>query len=296
MPSEAFEGIVAALRANPPIHGADLFEMRANMAAAAGAAPIPDDITRESVAAGGVPSEWVCAPEARDDTVLVHYHGGAYAMGGLDTHRGLARNLSRACRARVLLVDYRLAPEHPHPAAVEDAVAAYEYVLESGVSPARVALSGDSAGGGLTAATLVTLRDKGAPLPAAGVLISPWLDMTCAGASYAERAHEDVMVTRDLLEMAAAAYCKGSGPRHPTASPLFADLEGLPPLLVQVGTAEVLLDDARSFADRAKSAGVEVALEVAPDMCHVWHTFADIVPEGREAIEQVAAFVEPRFA
>ena len=295
MPSEAFEGIVAALRENPPIQGKDVLEMRANMAAAAGAAPVPDDIERVSVDAGGVPAEWVIAGEARDDTAVIHFHGGGYTMGSLDTHRGLARNLSRICRARVLLVDYRLAPEHPHPAAVDDAVAAYRYVVASGVEPERIVLSGDSAGGGLTAATLVALREEGDPLPAAGVCISGWFDMTLSGASYEERADEDVMVTRDLLDKCSAAYCKGSNPEAPLASPLFADLAGLPPLLVQVGSAEVLLDDSLGFAERAQSAGVEVELDVAPDMCHVWHTFADMVPEGREAIERIAAFVEPRL-
>jgi acetyl esterase/lipase len=296
VPSAEFEGLVEALRANPVIQGADLLEMRANMAAAVANLPLPDDASCEPVDAGGVPSEWIVTPEARDDRVLVHYHGGAYAMGSLATHRGLAVNLSRATRSRVLLPDYRLAPEHPHPAAVEDAAAAYRFVLASGVTPAHVAVSGDSAGGGLAAATLVDLRDAGDALPAAGIFISAWLDLTCSGDSYVERAKQDVMVTRELLEMAAAAYCKGADPRAPTASPLFADLSGLPPLLVQVGTAEVLLDDSRSFAVHAEAAGVDVTLEVAEDMVHVWHTFAAVAPEAREAIERVAAFLEPRWS
>ena len=296
MPSAEFEGLVSALRANPIIHGADLLEMRANMAAAVANLPLPPDATFEPVAAGGVPSEWVTTPEARADRVLIHYHGGAYAMGSLATHRGLAKHLARATRSRVLLPDYRLAPEHPHPAAVEDAVAAYRFVVDSGVAPEHIVVSGDSAGGGLAAATLIALRDAGEELPAAGVLISPWLDLTCSGDSYEERAAEDVMVTRELLELATAAYCKGSDPKAPTASPLFADLTGLPPLLVQVGTAEVLLDDARSFAVHAEAAGIDVTLEVAEDMIHVWHTFADVAPESREAIEHVADFVEPLWA
>lgn len=295
MASEAFQGIVAALRGNPPIHGDDVLEMRANMAAASAAAPMPEDIERVEVDAGGVPAEWVIAGEARDDTVLIHFHGGGYTMGSLDTHRGLARNLSRICRARVLLVDYRLAPEHPHPAALDDAVAAYRYVVTTGVEPERIVLSGDSAGGGLTAATLVALREEGDPMPAAGVCISGWFDMTLSGGSYEERADEDVMVTHKILDLCAAAYCKGTDPRAASVSPLFADLSGLPPLLVQVGTAEVLLDDSLEFAARAQAAGVDTLLEVADEMCHVWHTFADIVPEGREAIERIAAFIEPRL-
>jgi len=296
VPSAEFESLVQALRENPVIRGSDLLEMRANMAAAVSQLPLPEGARCEPVDAGGVASEWVVTPEAREDRVLIHFHGGAYAMGSLASHRGLATNLSRASRSRVLLVDYRLAPEHPHPAAVEDAVAAWRFVLASGVAPERVALSGDSAGGGLVAAALVELRDGGGALPAAGICISPWLDLTCSGQSYVERAAEDVMVTRELLEMATAAYCKGSDPKAPTASPLFADLSGLPPLLVQVGTAEVLLDDARSFAVHAEAAGVDVSLEVAEGMVHVWHTFADVVPEGREAIERIAAFLEPHWS
>lgn len=296
MPSAEFEGLVKALRENPVIQGTDLLEMRANMAAAVANLPLPEGASFEPVDAGGVPSEWVVTPEARDDRVLIHYHGGAYTMGSLATHRGLAVNLSRATRSRVLLVDYRLAPEHPHPAAVEDAVAAYRFVLASGIAPERVALSGDSAGGGLAAATLVELGDLGEALPAAGVCISPWLDLTCSGESYVERAEQDVMVTRELLEMSTAAYCKGSDPKAPTASPLFADLSKLPPLLVQVGTAEVLLDDSLSFAAHAEAAGVDVTLEVAEDMVHVWHAFANVAPEGREAIERIAEFLEPRWS
>jgi acetyl esterase/lipase len=296
VPSAEFEGLVSALRANPIIQGADLLEMRANMAAAVANLPLPQNAEFEPVDVGGVPSEWVSTPEARADRVLIHYHGGAYAMGSLATHRGLATHLSRATRSRVLLPDYRLAPEHPHPAAVEDAVAAYRFVIDSGVAPERIVVSGDSAGGGLAAATLIELRDSGQPLPAAGVCISPWLDLTCSGDSYAERADEDVMVTRELLQLATAAYCKGTDPKTATASPLFADLTGLPPLLVQVGTAEVLLDDARSFAVHAEAAGVDVTLEVAEDMIHVWHTFADVAPESREAIARIAEFVEPHWS
>lgn len=295
MASPELQVVVQMLRENPPIRGDTLLEMRANMAAAAGALPRSEDGSYTTVDAGGVPCEWIATPGSREDRVVVHYHGGAYTMGSLETHRGLATHIARASRARVLLVDYRLAPEHPHPAAVEDAVAAYRFVLGEGLAPGSVALSGDSAGGGLTAATLIALRDAGHPLPAAAVCISPWLDMTLSGESIESRAEQEVMVTRLVLDLASEAYCKGSDRRAPTASPLFADLAGLPPLLVQVGTAERLLDDSRRFAARAKAAGVDVTLEVADEMFHVWHAFADLLPEAREAIERLAAFLEKRW-
>lgn len=296
MASAELQIAVQMLRDNPPIQGETLLEMRAAMQAAVDNLPRPHDIECESIDAGGVPAEWVRAPGSRDDRALIHLHGGGYVMGSLDTHRGLAAHISRATQAPVLLPDYRLAPEHPYPAAVEDGVASYRHVVQSGTDPGRIAISGDSAGGGLAVATLLTLRDAGGGLPAAGVCISPWMDLTQSGESCKTHADLDVMVTLDLLEKASAAYAKGTDPRAPMVSPLFADLAGLPPLLVQVGTAEVLLDDSRRFAERAEEAGVEVCLEVADDMIHVWHTFADFVPESKEAIAHIADFLEPRWS
>ncbi len=296
MASAELQIAIQMLRDNPPIQGDTPLEMRASMQAAVANLPRPQDVECERVDAAGVPAEWVRAPGARDDRALIHLHGGGYVMGSLDTHRGLAVHLSRATRAPVLLADYRLAPENPHPAAVEDAVATYRYAVRSGMDPGRIAISGDSAGGGLVVATLIGLRDDGDALPAAGVCISPWLDLTRSGESCRTNLDEDVMVTQDLLEKASEAYCKGCDPRAPTASPLFADLAGLPPLLVQVGTAELLLDDSRRFAKLAKRAGVDVTLEVADEMIHVWHAFADFVPEAKEAIARIAEFLEPRWS
>jgi len=294
--SAELQTAIQMLRDNPPIQGKTLLEMRAGMQAAVANLPRPHDVECEPVDAGGVPAEWVRAADSRGDRALIHLHGGGYVMGSLDSHRGLAAHLSRSTRAPVLLVDYRLAPEHPYPAAVEDGVAAYRHVARSGTDPGRIAIGGDSAGGGLTVATLVALREEGDVLPAAGVCISAWLDLTQSGESCRTKVDEDVMVTQDLLDKASEAYCKGSDPRAPTASPLFADLAGLPPLLVQVGTAEMLLDDSRRFAERAKQAGVDVTLEVADEMIHVWHTFADFVPEAKEAIGRIADFLEPRWS
>ena len=197
---------------------------------------------------------------------------------------------------RLLSVDYRLAPEAPFPAAVEDAVRAYRFVLDQGIDPAGVALGGDSAGGGLTLATLVALRDAGLPLPGAGVAISPWVDLTMSSESIHSKGDEDPMLTPATIAVLADAYLAGADPKSPTASPLWADLSGLPPLLIQVGTAELLLDEGRRVGDAAKAAGVDVTFEAWDDMIHVWHLFAAMVPESREAIARIAAFLDERLA
>jgi acetyl esterase/lipase len=305
MASEALKTIVEMLRANP-LQG-DLAQMRANMERGSAATPLPADVKFEPVTlrgthaskrvgAEGVPAEWAIAPGARDDRALVYVHGGGYTMGSLATHRALCARLSRLGRMRVLNVAYRLAPEHPHPAAVEDAVAAVRWVYAQGFAPSRVAIGGDSAGGGLTLATLLALRDAAGPLPAAGVCISPWTDLSASGDSIRTKAAADPMVTEGPLRQMAAAYLAGKDPRTPLASPLFADLRGLPPLLVQVGDAELLLDDATRLASRARDAGVDVTLEVWEEMFHVWHAFADLLPEGARACERIAAWLEPRLA
>jgi phosphinothricin tripeptide acetyl hydrolase len=195
-----------------------------------------------------------------------------------------------------LLPDYRLAPEHPFPAAVDDAVAAYRWLLDRGQTPERMVLAGDSAGGGLTVATLLALRDRGLPLPAAGVCISPWVDLTLSGASYDAKAATDPIVTRDGVTEMARAYLGQTEARTPLASPLFADLSGLPPLLIQVGSEEVLLDDSVALAKRAKTAGVDATLEIWPSMIHVWHWFLPMLDEAQAAIDVIGAFVQARTA
>jgi acetyl esterase/lipase len=227
---------------------------------------------------------------------MLYLHGGGYVVGSIATHLGLAGRLSRAAAARVLLLNYRLAPEHPFPAAVEDATAAYRWLLGTGVKPGRIAIAGDSAGGGLTVATLVALRDAGEPLPAAGVCQSPWIDLEGAGESVTTKAHVDPLVHKDMLLKMASWYLAGANPRTPLAAPLYADLQGLPPLLVQVGTAEILLDDATRLADRARAAGVAVTLEPWEGMIHVWQLFASILPEGQQAIDRIGAFVRQHAA
>jgi acetyl esterase/lipase len=202
--------------------------------------------------------------------------------------------VSRAAAARVLLVDYRLAPEYPHPAAVQDATAAYRWLLAQGCKPGRLAIAGDSAGGGLTVATLVALRDAGTPLPAAGVCLSPWVDLEGVGESMRAKADLDPMVYHDGLLQMAALYLNGLDPRTPLAAPLYADLRGLPPLLIQVGTAETLLDDSVRLAARAREADVDVTLEPWDDMIHVFQAFAGVLPEGQQAVDRIGEFVRAR--
>jgi phosphinothricin tripeptide acetyl hydrolase len=295
MPSEQLKVVIEMLRSTPAVAGADVLAMRKNMEALAAAMPAPAGAVLTPVDANGVPAEWTVAGGARDDVAIVYLHGGGYAMGSLNTHRGHCTRLSRAARARVLSVDYRLGPEHPHPAAVEDAIAAVRFVRDCGFAPERIAVAGDSAGGGLTLATLVALRDAGDPAPAAGLCISPWTDLALTGGSVQTKAAEDPMVRAADLRLMAAAYLAGRDPRTPLASPLYADLAGLPPLLLQVGSAEILLDDAVRAAERAREAGVEVSLRIWQDMFHVWPAFADILPEGRAAVDEMAAFLEERL-
>ena len=253
--------------------------------------PLDDDISTEKVGAGGVAAEWVVAPEAQDGRVLLYFHGGGYVFGSMRTHRIILAHLSRAAQARVLGLDYRLAPEFPFPAPVEDAVAAYRWLISNGTNPKKIVLAGDSAGGGLTIAALVALRYLGEPMPAAGVGISPWTDMEATGESFVTNAEVDPMVTRDGIHNIATTYLAGKDPRSPLASPIYADLTGLPPLLLQVGSIETLLDDTSVLAERAREAGVEVEVDVWDDMPHVWHHFAPILPEARQAIQRIAEFM-----
>jgi acetyl esterase/lipase len=234
-------------------------------------------------------------PGAADDAALFYLHGGAYVAGSAQGYRGLAAELGRAAGVRLFSADYRLAPEHPFPAAVDDGVAAYRALLDRGFDPSRLVVAGDSAGGGLTLAVLVALRDGGAPLPAAALLISPWADLGCDSESIAAKAVEDPALTAESLRASAARYLAGTDPRHPLASPCFADLTGLPPLLIQVGSAEILLDDAVRVARAAGAAGVDVRLEIWPQMIHVWHAFGFMLSAGRRAIAEAGTFLSARM-
>jgi epsilon-lactone hydrolase len=290
MASEGLAKIIETLKSRPPT--TDLAEQRARMETMA--APAPDDVLITPADANGVAGEWVSAPNAGTGIVL-YLHGGGYVIGSPRTHRELASRISRASGARLLVIDYRLAPEHPFPAAVDDAVTAYRWLLAQGLDPANIAIAGDSAGGGLTLATLVRLRDEGVPLPACGVTLSAWTDLEGTGESMTTRAAADPMVGREGLGQMSGSYAAGNL-RHPHAAPLYAEMAGLPPLLMQVGDAEVLLDDTTRVVERVRAAGGRVEVEIYPEMIHVFQAFAHFLPEGQQAIERIGAFVKAHTA
>ena len=257
---------------------------------------LPEGVTVTPVSAGGVPGEWLAPTAGAGKRVLLYLHGGGYALGSLDSHRHLAAHTALALNGQVLLIDYRRSPEHPFPAAVDDALAAYRWLIETGVDPAKLAAARDSAGGGLTVAVLLAARDAGLKLPAAAVCISPWANLENKGESYSAKANVDPMVRHADLELWTAAYLGTSTPRRtPLASPVYADLKGLPPFLIQVGSCEVLLSDSHLLADRLKEAGVSVDLHVWPKMIHVWHWFAPVLSEGRGAIDEMAGFLNTKL-
>jgi monoterpene epsilon-lactone hydrolase len=296
MPSQQLEIISQMLRERREQAPPDISfpESRAMFEQMVAAFPAPAGVSSKPVDVGGIAGEWTTAPGAGEEQTIYWLHGGGYCIGSINTHRALVAGISAASGARVLAIDYRLAPEHPFPAAVEDAVSGYLWLLSTGVDPAQVIIGGDSAGGGLAIATLVALKESGKPLPAAAVCISPWTDMTMAGESLASKAEADPMITNDGITRARDAYVSASDPREPLASPIYADLAGLPPLLIQVGENEVLLSDSTRLAERAEAAGVDTTLEVWPDMIHVWHFFAAMLPEGQQAIERIGEWVKER--
>ena len=296
MSQQQLQQIIQMLKAQPIAGRPTVQETRENFEQMTKVFPVAPDVKCEPVNAGGVKSEWVTTPSADAGRAVLYLHGGGYVIGSINTHRDLASRISRATKARVLLIDYRLAPEHPFPAAVEDSVAAYRWMLEQGLKPSRIAVAGDSAGGGLTVATLVAIRDAKLASPAAGVCLSPWIDLEGIGDSMKSKAAADPMVQWEGLVEMAAHYLNGQDARTPLAAPLYADLAGLPPLLVQVGTAETLLDDSTRLAERARKAGVKVTLEAHEDMIHVLQVFAPMLDEAQQAIDKIAEFVRANAA
>jgi monoterpene epsilon-lactone hydrolase len=250
----------------------------------------PADVTITSAEVGGVPGKWVSVPESGSTTIL-HFHAGGYLIGSSQSHRDLAARIARAAGARVFLADYRLAPENPYPAALDDALAAYRGLLADGVDPSDLVVSGDSAGGGLALATLVALRDAGDPLPAAGVHLSAWADLSLSGDSMTANEPLDPLVNRELLQQMADGYLGEHDPTDPRVSPVFADLAGLPPLFLQVGSSEVLESDSVRVADKVRASGGEAELQIGYEMVHVFQMFADRLPEAELAIDQIGRFV-----
>jgi epsilon-lactone hydrolase len=257
---------------------------------------LPPGTTVELVTAGGRPAEWIRPAGARSDAALLYLHGGGYVIGSPRSHRHLAEAMARAAGVSCLLPDYRLAPEHPFPAAVDDALAAYRSLIEQRkIAPGSIAIAGDSAGGGLTAVTLLSIRQAGLPMPCAAVCISPWTDLTCSAPSYETKAATDPLVMRPGITVMAKEYLGATDPRTPLASPVFADLRGLPPMLIQVGSEEVLLDDATRLAERARAAGVDATIEVWDSMIHVWHWFLPWLDEAQSAVDKIGAFLRGRI-
>lgn len=251
--------------------------------------PLPKGIVCEKVQVNGLPAEWI-TPSNPSGGVMLYLHGGAYALGSVAVHRDLIARLAVSTRRKALAINYRLAPEDPFPAALEDVLSAYDWLLEQGVSAGEIVIGGDSAGGGLALAALVSLRDSGKPLPRAGVCFSPWTDLTLSGSSITKNARVDLVLTAERLKKFARAYAAGHDLAHPMLSPLFADLHGLPPVLIQTGSEEVLLDDSVRVAEKLRKAAGRVDLQIWEGMFHVFQMFS-FLPEAAKALEKVANFL-----
>jgi len=292
-PIEAVRRMLTDLLGGPD---ASIAHRQAQAAAfAAAQPPLPASLTLTIEMRRGVPVERL-EPQGTPALSLLHLHGGGYVMGDPAGSRGLTTRLALTTPATVFSVDYRLAPEHRFPAAVDDAVAVYADLIAHGADPARIALIGESAGGGLAVATLIAARDQGLPMPAACVALSPWADLACEGASHTALHGRDPLLTRGILLEMAALYLAGHDPADPLASPSRADLTGLPPLLVQAGSEEVLRDDAAGLAAAARACGVAVDLRIWPDMIHVWQMFGDLLPEAEDAIAEIRGFLRSATA
>jgi len=291
MPSELFQTIYQMMMNAPSVPpGTSIQTMRVGFEARMAPVPVAAGASFDAVDAGGVPAYWIAGPDVPADRTLMYLHGGGYCVGSPTTHRALVAALSVASGARALSVDYRLAPENPHPAALDDALAAYRFLLRSGVTPERIVIAGDSAGGGLTMATLIALRDAGDPLPSAAVCLSPWVDLEGNGDSMTTQAPRDPMVKREPLLEWGRHYLGTLPARTPLAAPLHADLTGLPPLLIQVSSAETLFDDSTRLVERLEAAKVPVTLQVYDDMFHVFQACV-FLPESIEAIDRIGRFI-----
>ena len=290
---EVLDGI---LRHAPFNAGGEVVEQRAIFHEMISAAPLPDDVSAKQGELGGVPVVTVETPGLDPSFAVLYFHGGAYALGSADDSVGLAADVARRVGARAISVDYRLAPEHPFPAAIDDAVAAYRALLGEGAPSERIAFVGESAGGGLVAATLLALKDTDLPQPAAAAIFSPWVDLTVSGASATTKADLDPALTAQALRTRVGDYLGDRDPAAPLASPIFGDLTGLPPLLIQVGSHEILLDDAVRLAARAGADDVPVELQVWPGVPHVFQGFAALLDEAGRALDSAAEFVKRNWA
>ena len=250
----------------------------------------------ERTTVAGLYAEWLRPKRAPDDKVLLYLHGGAYVIGSCRSHGQMVSHIARAAGINALVPEYRLAPEHKFPAAIEDCVAVYRELLTSGIRPENIVIAGDSAGGGLTVATLLSLRDGGDPLPAAAVLLSPYLDVTASGESATTRADQDPWFHASDMKVVVSNYCGADELKNPLVSPVFAEVEGLPPVLIQVGDDEILLSDSTRFADKIRAAGGTVDIEIWPEMWHVFQLFVGKMPEARRAINKIGDYVRRLYS
>ena len=284
---------VAALKANPEMPLDELRHMFEQWERITGE---PGGVDYIETDAAGVPAMWAAPKHCAQDRVLLCAHGGGYALGSMYTHRKVYAHAAKAIGCRALIVHYGLAPENVHPGPVNDMARSYKWLLDQGIPAGHIALIGDSAGGGLAVTTILRLREQGLPLPAATMPLSPWLDMDGAGETFETNAAKDLIVTRDLIQgMAATFLGEGGNRRDPLANPLYADLKDLPPMYVQTGADETLLDDSRKLADLARRSGVDVTLEIVPEMQHVFQFLAGTAPEAGTAIRRLAAWVRPKL-
>ncbi len=257
-------------------------------------ARLPEGVQVEPLTVCGLPAEWLTLAGAKKDRVILYFIGGGYVSGSCNDHRSIVAKIVKASGVSVLLVQHRLAPEHPFPAPVEDLLSAYRWLLEQGTSPSKIVFFGESAGGGLCLATLLAVRDQGLPLPAAGIALSPWTDLALTGESHRTRAKQ-CLSPRGMAEVCIKHYLAGQDPHHPWISPLYGDLRGLPPLLIYVGDYETLRDDSTRFAARAKEAGVETTLHVEPEMIHCYPLLAGLFPEATQAMDEICWFINQKI-
>ena len=296
MSSEQLQKLVEMIHSGPELGALPLDELRVAFDDMGDITPPDPAITYEAVVANAVPCEIGIAPGSRLEGTIFYLHGGGYVIGSFKSHRGLVGRLGKAARMRTFAVDYRLAPEHPFPAAVDDAIAAYQWLLDSGTPPDKIFFAGDSAGGGLVVATLLRCKAQKVPLPRAAVLFSPFADMATTGQSLIDNRDRDVIVTEGMAPGMAATYLAGADARSPEASPIYGDFAGLPPILVQVSSHEVLLDDSLRLIRAATLADVPVHLRVYQGLPHVWQLFAAVLDEGQAAIEEAGSFMDKHFS
>jgi acetyl esterase/lipase len=286
----------ATLRQAPFDPRGEVADLRSGFEALMRRIPVPSDVRKTNTAVGGVDAIEVTVDGIDSANVILYFHGGVYVIGSADSSVPLVADLARRTNAKVISVDYRLAPENPYPAAVEDARAAYEGLLSQGVDPSNIAISGESAGGGLTAAALLALRDADMPMPSSAFVMSPWADLTLSGSTIVDRQGVDPILTGEGLRRRVGDYVTGANPSDPYISPVFADLRGLAPMLIQVGSHEILLSDAVRLAERAANADVAVTLEVVPGVPHVFQAYAAVLDEGNAALDRAATFLKAHFA